>query len=91
MAVRSTHVAKSSFRGSPVRGYDPRRVPLAGSTAAFLEDEEDVVKYFKLALLVVSGGALLPLAGCGAAWMLDALYILPQVAEMLQSLADTAA
>jgi hypothetical protein len=50
--------------------------------------EEDAVIFYKLALLLVSGGALLSIGSCGR-WALDALYVLPQFADFFQSLTDT--
>lgn len=45
------------------------------------------MKFYKLALLLVSGGALLSFASCGR-WALDALYVLPQFADFFQSMTE---
>jgi hypothetical protein len=43
------------------------------------------MKLRKYAVLFLSGGMLLGIAGCGR-WVLDALYLLPQFTQSLQDL-----
>jgi hypothetical protein len=45
------------------------------------------VKSFKIALLLVSAGSLVAFGSC-ARYALDALYVLPQLTDLLTSITD---